>query len=68
MRLKEIRIERGLSQNKLALLSGLSRQAIAFIEQGKKSPTLGTLQKLADALNVSVSMLISENQSDQKAI
>lgn len=61
IRLREIRKARGYTQNKLAIKSGLSRQAIVVIESGQKSPTLNTLAKIANALDVTVSQLIGES-------
>ena len=61
IRLREIRKARGYTQNKLAMKSGLSRQAIEVIESGQKSPTLNTLAKIANALDVTVSQLIGES-------
>ena len=61
IRLREIRKARGYTQNKLSMKSGLSRQAIVVIESGQKSPTLNTLAKIANALDVTVSQLIGES-------
>lgn len=55
---QEARIKRGLSQEKLAEISGLSVMAIAFIEQGRRRPQLKTLMKIAGALGVRVKDLI----------
>lgn len=49
--LKEMRIARGLSQLQLAKLSGVSYGYISELENGKKSPTLDILCKLAKALD-----------------
>ena len=56
--LKKQRKERGMSQEKLSSLSGISQQSISFIENGTNSPTLFTAEKLADALNVSMIELL----------
>ena len=55
---KLIRLKRGLSQEQLAERSGLSTMTIGFIEQGRRRPQLGTLQKIADVLEVRVKDLI----------
>lgn len=49
-----------LSMNKLAWMSGLSPKAIAFIEQGKNSPTLRNVIRLADALELPILKLFAE--------
>lgn len=57
-RIRELRTKRGLSQRKLAALSGVSREYIARIELGQHDPTLLILEKLAKALNVPVTELL----------
>jgi len=54
-RIVELAAEKELSVNRLADFSGLSRGYVSTVLRGKKSPTLRTLIKLADALEVSVS-------------
>lgn len=49
---------RGLTQTKLSEHSGVNRVQIANIESGKRTGSLGTLKKLADALSVSVDDLV----------
>jgi transcriptional regulator with XRE-family HTH domain len=46
------RKRRGLSGERLAALAGMSRDAIYKIELGQRSPRLGTLLALADALGI----------------
>ncbi len=53
-RLKELRQERGMSMRSLARTSGLSTNALSMIERGRTSPSVSTLHKLADALEVPV--------------
>lgn len=48
--LYKIRAEKGYSDRRLAEKSGISKSEINNIENGKRSPTLDTLKKLADAL------------------
>lgn len=50
----------GLSQTKLAELSGLTRQMISFVEKGRRIPTVDSIAKLATALNASPSALMAE--------
>jgi transcriptional regulator with XRE-family HTH domain len=52
------RRRRGLSQEALARRSGLSRDGIYKLEMGRRSPRLGTLLALADALNVAPGELL----------
>ena len=57
IRLAEIRREKGWTQEKLSEVSGVRRVTIARYETGKNSPTLRMLEKLADALGVSIADL-----------
>ena len=54
VRLRELRLERGLSMRSLARLSGLSTNALSMIERGKTSPSVSTLYKLSEALEVPI--------------
>lgn len=53
-RLARLRKVKGVSQDRLSKLSGVSRVTIARIETGKSSPNLKTLELLANALKVPV--------------
>lgn len=53
-RLRELRQERSLSMRSLARLSGLSTNALSMIERGKTSPSVSTLYKLSEALEVPI--------------
>ena len=59
-KLATIRKARGITQEVLSLLSGISRVSISRIEDGKTSPTMRTLTRLARALKVPVSDLIEK--------
>lgn len=48
-----IRAEKGLTQERLAEISGLSQQYLSGLEQGKRNPTIVTLFEIATALGVS---------------
>ena len=58
-RLQQLRQDRGLSQEKLAELSGLHRTYISSLERGARNPTITTLHALARALGTSISDLMS---------
>jgi len=53
-RLRELRQERDLSMRSLARLSGLSTNALSMIERGRTSPSVSTLYKLSEALEVPI--------------
>lgn len=48
-----LRKEKGLTQEQLAEISGLSQQYISGLEQGRRNPTIVTIHELAVALGVS---------------
>jgi transcriptional regulator with XRE-family HTH domain len=53
-RIRAVRQERGISQDKLAYSIPLDRAHIGLIENGKRAPTVPTLVKLAAALDCEV--------------
>lgn len=52
--LRELRSERGLSQNRLAELAGLDRTYISLLERGVRQPSLETLLSLGRAMKISL--------------
>lgn len=59
-RIKEIRVKQGLSQEKLALLADLDRTYIQSIESGKRNISITVLEKISNALGMTVSDLTKE--------
>jgi transcriptional regulator with XRE-family HTH domain len=59
-RVRELRLERGLTQEKLADLAGMHFTAIGHIERASRSSTLETVLKLAKALQVQPRELIPD--------
>lgn len=57
-KIQKIRNERGLTQEGLALICNLDRTYIGRLERMERSPSLGTLKKLADGLGMSLSELL----------
>lgn len=55
--IREIREKKGLSQNKLSQLSGVSSSHIGYLENGEREPTISVLCKIAKALNVDIKEL-----------
>lgn len=49
-KLKEMRKEKGLTQSKLSLKSGVDRSQISDIESNRVKPRMDTLERLAAAL------------------
>lgn len=60
---RDIRRGRHLSQRQLAARMNVPRTYISKIENGKAIPTLGSLERLAAALDVDVSKLVRDSRS-----
>ena len=58
--IKKIRLESHMSQERLAELSGLTKGYISKIEKSDTAPPLSTLSKIANALNVDITILTAE--------
>lgn len=65
-RLKELMRRRGLSVNRLADFSGIGRGRLSEIAAGKNSPTLRTMGRLADALDVPTRELLPNPESQTR--
>ena len=53
-RIKELRMAKGLSTNKLSNLAGLSQSYVRKLERGKSKPTVESLTFLCEALGITV--------------
>ena len=53
-KIKTLRKERKITQKNLALVSGISNTYLSDIEIGRTNPSLRTLEKIADALGISI--------------
>lgn len=61
-RIKEVREQRGMTQEELAAASGVGRVTIALIESGTTKNASGdTLFKLASALGTTIDSLFFDN-------
>ncbi len=68
--IKYFRMQKGLSQKKLANLAGLNSAFLGHIERSLKCPTVDTLDKIASAMNISLSELLDfddKNEDERKA-
>lgn len=54
---REIRVERGLSQAAVAEAAGVDRAYYGHVERATKSPTLDTVERVARALDVPASVI-----------
>lgn len=60
-RLRELRLEAGLTQAELARRTGIHRPNIARVEAGRHTPSLETLSRLATAIGVPTTRVLSED-------
>ena len=60
-KVKDARLQLGLSQQQLGEATGVSLRTISSYEKGEKTPRQGTLLRLAKALGVSVKFLIDDH-------
>lgn len=57
--LKLIRKKKKLSQLRVAMDLNISREALSYYENGKRSPDIGMLRLLSDYFNVSIDYLVN---------
>lgn len=58
--LRRLRLAAGLTQEQLGQEAGLQRNYVSLMERGVNQPTITTIFKLATALNISASEMITE--------
>lgn len=61
--IKELRLEKNISQKKLADAIGVSQKAIDFWERGVNEPKASYIVKLADYFEVSADYILGRNNS-----
>ena len=59
-RLKELRVNKGISQQKLGEDLGFCNQTISFWENGSREPDLDTLVKISHYFEISIGDLLEE--------
>ena len=67
-KMRELRIQRGMSLQQLAGLSDVSAAAIHKIERGGMVPTITTLLKIAAAFNRPVSYFVEEQAGENRPV
>jgi len=60
-KIRKIRIDKGLTQEQLGFKCNLHRTYIGMIERGEKNITLLNIEKIANALNISVCILFEDD-------
>jgi transcriptional regulator with XRE-family HTH domain len=56
--MREVRLEKKVSQEKLAELAGLHRTYVSSVERGQRNISLLNIDKIASALGVSLQKLM----------
>jgi len=56
--LREARERQGLSMSKVAERAGLSQQMVSYVERQMRMPTLDTLLRMSEALEINLSELL----------
>ena len=59
-RIRELRTQTGLSQEKFALKIGMDRTYFASVESGKRNIAIRNIKKIADGLDVTLSELFKD--------
>lgn len=63
-KLRAVRRERGYSLEELARRTGFSKSFLSQIENNKNSPSIASLKKITQALEVSIGALFEEERND----
>ena len=64
--LRDIRKKRGFSQLKVAMDLSISREALSYYENGKRSPDIAMLVKLSQYFQVSIDYLITGKEFEKR--
>lgn len=67
-RLRATRVQLGFSIRALAEISGLNVNTLSLIENGRTSPSVGTLQQLAQSLQVPITTFFETDHGEKKAV
>ena len=65
-RIRALRLERGLSQESLALESGIARNQLIQMEHGRRGVLIARVYDLAEALGVSVSEIVVDDPAEPR--
>lgn len=59
-RIREIRIQKEMTQSEIAERSGVASNYIAMLERGERNPTYLTLLKIADGFGMNICELVKD--------
>ncbi|MCO5263992.1 MAG: helix-turn-helix domain-containing protein [Lentimicrobium sp.] len=63
--IKNIRKQKGLTQNEFASLCGITQTYLSQIESNSKEPNLSTLRVISEELNVPLPILFFQSMTDE---
>lgn len=63
--MKRLRLARGLTQEKLAARAGLHPNYVGSVERGERNISIDNIEKIANALGISISTLMSTRPSGE---
>ncbi len=64
--LREIRKQRNLNQQKVAMDLNITREALSHYENGRREPSLAMLLRMSEYFNVSINYLITGKEFQKK--
>lgn len=62
-RIRSLRLDRNLTQERLAERAGVSRDTVIYAETGRKAVSLDVIHLLAQALGVPVTLLFADDST-----
>jgi transcriptional regulator with XRE-family HTH domain len=66
--LREARLQKGLSQDRLASLCDFDRTYPSLLERGLRSPTLAMILRLSQALDINPSVLVTKTEDELRRV
>jgi transcriptional regulator with XRE-family HTH domain len=67
-KIRKLRKEKGLTLEDLSKKTGLSLSYISLIERGLKNPSLRALEKIAECLNITPGILLSDKEEEDESL
>ena len=62
--ISRLRVEKGLTQERMSGLAGIARSHLVTLENGEKTVKLDTLWRIAEALEIAPSELIRKTENE----
>lgn len=66
MEFKRYRLKKGLTMNQVAKASGISESMYCLIENGKRTPSLRVIRRIASALGCKLDDLVEDVEGREK--